>query len=303
MTKLVFCGMCLALCCHSAQSQSHVPEPVVNLGDTSFLDAMGGPGLLVEEIGDGTHSVKVADGSGHTVSATPAINTISGMTHVAWLSNHRILKAWYGVEVVAVAADVNAGIQGSARGWADLTVSPLILQWAERNIHKIRIDQRIVFDFELPTGEYRRDSNVNIGSNTYTVHPYYAVTLLSRKHFETSWRIHYLWNGRNDAPPLATGARSTQAGQAVHFNATVGYALPHGLWVGANGYFLKQVTAPLIEGVALRNSPEQVGAIGPGVAWNLGRFLLYANAYHELGSENRAEGNKIVARFQWIVGK
>jgi len=28
--------------------------------------------------------------------------------------------------------------------------------------------------------------------------------------------------------------------------------------------------------------------------WNLGRCLLYANAYHELGAQESAEGNKIV---------
>jgi hypothetical protein len=41
----------------------HPSEPTVNLGDTSFLDAMGGPGLLIEEIGDGSHDGKVANGT------------------------------------------------------------------------------------------------------------------------------------------------------------------------------------------------------------------------------------------------
>jgi hypothetical protein len=144
---------------------------------------------------------------------------------------------------------------------------------------------------------------LSLSSHTFTVHPYYATTLFPTKRIETSLRVHYLWNGTNNSPPFATAARSTQAGQAIHFNATAAYRLLHGVWIGANGFYLKQVTDPKIDGVRLTNSPEQVGAIGPGAVWDLGRCLLYANAYHELGAENRPEGNKIVLRAQWIVGK
>jgi len=211
--------------------------------------------------------------------------------------------AWYGVEVVAVAAHADAGAQGNAGGWGDLTVSPLILQWKGQTLHRVRIDQRIVFDFDLPVGEYRRTAAVNLSSHAFTVHPYYAITVLPAKRIETSWRVHYLWNSHNDDPPLASGARSTQAGQAIHFNATAGYNVYRHLWIGANGYYLKQVTPPAVNGVPLMDSPEQVGAIGPGAVLNLGRVLLYANAYHEVAAKNRPEGDKLVLRVQWIVGK
>jgi hypothetical protein len=36
-------------------AQAHVAKLAVNLGDTSFLEARGGPGLLVEEIGGNPH--------------------------------------------------------------------------------------------------------------------------------------------------------------------------------------------------------------------------------------------------------
>ena len=304
MTKsIIFAAICMALGLIPMEAQSHVAEPAVNLGDTSFLDAIGGPGLLMEEIGDGSHSGKVEDGEGHAITGAPAINSLSGLTHIAWLSNRRVIGGWYGVEVVGVAAHVNAGASGTAAGWGDTTVSPFILQWSEQKVGNVRIDQRVVLDFDLPTGEYQRDSNVNLNSHAFTVHPYYAITAFPQKHLETSWRIHYLWNATNEAPPFDTQALSTQAGQAVHFNATTAYGFPHGLWVGANGYLLKQVAAPRVNGLSVANSPEQVGAIGPGVVWASKRYLLYANAYHEFDAENRPEGNKIVLRIQWILGK
>jgi hypothetical protein len=48
---------------------------------------------------------------------------------------------------------------------------------------------------------------------------------------------------------------------------------------------------------------EQVGAIGLGAMGEVGSFLLYANAYHELGAVNRPEGDKVVVRVQWLPGR
>jgi len=282
----------------SLVAQTHVPEPAVNLGDTSFLDGIAGPGIVIEEIGDGAHEGTVVDGSGNPISGTGAVNSISELTHIAWLTHKTILGGWYGTEVVAAAAHVNAGSAGQSGGWGALTVSPFILQWSERKIGKVPIDQRVVVDFDLPVGAYTRSSAVNISANAFTVHPYYAITAFPIKRIETSWRVHYLWNSTNDRPPIAIGAQSTQAGQAIHFNATVGYNFGKHLWIGPNAYYLRQITDGRVNGVPLRNSPEQVAAIGPGMVWTSGKWFFYANGYHELGVKNRPEGNKLVLRVE-----
>jgi hypothetical protein len=202
------------------------------------------------------------------------------------------------VEVVLSAAHVNAGAQGEAGGLGAPTVAPFILQWPEHRVLGMAIDQRFVADFDLPTGQYSRMSNANIGDNAFTVHPYYALTAFPVKRLETSWRVHYLWNSTNNDPPISTGARSTQAGQAIHFNATAAYKIWKGLWIGPNAYYRKQITDGKIDAVALHNSPEQLGAIGPGMVWNSGSWFFYANAYQEFGAENRATGHKLVLRIE-----
>lgn len=296
-------GLLLVLNCPVARGQMHPSEPAVNLGDTTFLDGIAGPGLLVEEIGDMNHSGKFADSAGRTSDSGQALNAISGLTHIAWLSKRSILSAWFGGEVIVPAAHVNAGSTGSAGGWGNIIVAPLILQWNMREVGPVAVYQRVGFDFFLPTGQYLRTGNVNLGSNAFAIDPYYAITALPTRHVETSWRFQYLWNSVNHAPPLASGARSTQAGQAVHLDGTAAYLLPHSVWVGANGYYLKQVTSPLVNGIQLDNSAEQVGAIGPGAMWDLGDFLLYADTYHEMGAVNRPEGNKLVVRVMWLPGR
>jgi hypothetical protein len=97
--SMILAAICMALGLTPLKAQTHVAEPAVNLGDSGFLDGIGGPGLLVEEIGDGSHSGKVEDSEGHAIAGAPAINSLSGLTHIAWLSNLRMIGAWYGVEV------------------------------------------------------------------------------------------------------------------------------------------------------------------------------------------------------------
>lgn len=298
LTRMLCIAMLVGVQPTCLPGQSHVSEPAVNLGDTSFLDAPAGPGFVVEQIGDAAHDGRLTDSAGNTVPGSGWVNSISGLTHIAWITPRQFLGGWYGIEVVLSAAHVNAGAQGEAGGLGATTVSPFILQWAERRFLGMAIDQRFVADFDLPTGQYSRTSNLNIGNKTFTVHPYYAITAFPAKRIETSWRVHYLWNSANNTPATGTGTQTTQAGQAIHFNATAAYKIWKGLWIGPNAYYLKQITDGKIDGVALRNSSEQVGAIGPGMVWNRGSWFYYANAYQEFGAENRPTGHKLVMRIE-----
>jgi hypothetical protein len=301
MKKRVLCTTILiVLSCIATHGQSHVAEPAVNLGDSSFLDGLGGPGFLTEEMIDIEHDGRITNSSGQTVPGSGSVNSISGLSHVAWLSHQQILGGWYGLEVVGVPAYVDAGSQGHRGGFADLTVSPFILQWSEKRIVGMPIDQRFDVDFGIPTGTYSPTSAVNLGSNSFNVQPYYVITAFPTKRVETSWRFHYLWNSQNNAPPISTGAHSTQAGQAIHFNATAAYNVYKGLWIGPNGYYLSQITDGRINGVPLRNSPEQVAAIGPGLVWTRGKWFFYANEYQEFGARNRATGEKTVLRIEKV---
>ena len=72
------------------RAQQHPQEPTVNLGDTSFLDALGAPGVLLEQIGDSSHSGTKTDGSGQVVARAPGVNSISGLTHGVVLTKHKL---------------------------------------------------------------------------------------------------------------------------------------------------------------------------------------------------------------------
>ena len=93
---------------------------------------------------------------------------------------------------------------------------------------------------------------------------------------------------------------TSQAGQAIHFNATASYEIVKNVYVGANGYYLKQITDARINGIPVPDAREQIGGIGPGAVVNRGKWFFYVNAYHEVGAENLPEGNKLVLRVEKV---
>jgi hypothetical protein len=274
--------------------------PAVNLGDTSFLDGIAFPGWVVEQIGQGVHDNKTADSSGQTLPQTTDVNSGASLTHIAWLSHTRFLGGWYGAEIVLSAAYADTGGHGIGQGLGDVTFGPLILQWPKHMLFGMPIYQRATLDFDAPLGKYSQNANVNIGNNAWEINPYYAVTLFPTKKLETSWRVHYLWNGTNSSPPISENAQTTQAGQAVHFNATASYEIFKNVHVGANGYYLKQITDARANGLALPNSKQQIGAIGPGAVVNRGKWYFFVNGYHEVGAQNMSSGNKLVLRVEKV---
>ncbi|HTU50689.1 MAG TPA: transporter [Acidobacteriaceae bacterium] len=284
-----------------AHAQQSPTLPAVNLGDTSFLDAIAFPGWLVELIGQGVHDNKTLNNAGQVVPQITDINSGALLLHIAWLAHHpRILGAWYGTEIVLTGAYVDTGGHGVGQGLGDFTFAPIILQWPKHTVFGMPIYQRVTFDIDAPIGRYSPESTVNIGNNAWDIHPYYAVTLFPAKRIETSWRIHYLWDATNHAPPLSENAKTSQAGQAIHFNATASYEIIKNVYVGANGYYLKQITDARINDTPVPNACEQIGGIGPGAVVNRGQWFFYVNAYHEVGAENLPEGNKLVLRVEKV---
>src|ERR1700685_1113062 len=77
LAKLLCVAMLIGLHSISLPGQSHVSEPAVNLGDTSFLDALGGPGFVVEQIGDAAHDGRVTNSAGKAVPDASAVKSIS----------------------------------------------------------------------------------------------------------------------------------------------------------------------------------------------------------------------------------
>jgi hypothetical protein len=283
-----------SLVCSSATKAQTPALPPVNMGNTTFLDGIAEPGFVAEEIAFVVHDDRLPSTSNHSPPQNPDINTEVALTHLAWISRAHLLGGWPGAETLFSADHVQVGRIGSSWGAGDATIGP-ILQWPERHIFGMPIYQRAALDFDVPSGTYSRQAPVNIGSHAWDVHPSYTVTAMPYKHVETSWRLHYLWDGRNDSPPISSGAKTEQAGQAVHGNGTLAYEVRKHAYLGLNAYYLRQLTRHQLDGVSVPGL-QQIAGIGPGAVVQEGKWFYFANTYHELGARDMPEGNKLTLR-------
>jgi hypothetical protein len=276
--------------------------PPVNLGGSSFMDALGRPGILVHESFAVTDAQHFTGPEGQTLPGQNSLLAVATLTHLAFSLPQEILGGHWGAEVLLPLGYVHVhtfASDGSARGLGDLIVSPLVFQFPELRVFERPLFQRLDFDFVLPTGQYRQDASVSVGNHLFSFNPYYAFTLLLTDRLETSWRIHYLWNSANTAPPVAYQAGRIQPGQAMHFNGAVSYALWPEFRIGVAGYYLKEVTNSTIDGRSLVGSRERVGALGPGFSISHQSFRTVVNGYLEFAGQNRPEGGRLSVSFYY----
>jgi hypothetical protein len=288
----------------SAAVQSQVNLPPVNLGGSSFMDGVAGPGWLFQETVILYDATDFTDSEGSNIPGDNEVDSIVALTQFSLVTEKQLFGGFYGAEVLLPIVDVDVdtgfGPNGSSTGIGDLIISPFIIQWMHGKLFDKPYWHRLNFDFMLPTGKYDSDKSVNIGSNVWSFNPYYAFTLEVSPKFEISGRLHYLWNSENDDPSPRLAADDTQPGQAFHMNYSASYEFMPGWRAGLAGYYLKQLTDHQIDNRDIANSKEQVFAIGPGVSYAAKGQFFNLNAYFESNAENRTEGTNITLRYSKV---
>jgi hypothetical protein len=287
---------------------SQVSEPPVNLGATSLIDGVSGPGVLFEPvILEGYTANHFNDGTGRRVPGANTFDTWSNLFHGVYVTSDRVLGGFYGVGLIVPIAHLDIqtsfGPRGEQTGVGDLILSPLIISWPGHTLFHRPYFSRFETLIALPTGQYDAAQSVNVGTNTYSITSYYAFTLFIQPKWETSWRLHYLYNSVNDDPFEALQAKNTQAGQAFHLNYATSYQALPSVRAGFNGYFFQQLTDDRLNGVSIKNSKERVLAVGPAVAISALGCVLFANLDAEAAALNRPEGYRFNLRLQRVFAK
>ena len=293
-------GYLLLSFCFQVNAADPVKLPSVNLGNTSFLDGVAGPGTLVLISATRISADQFNDNNGDALPGSNNIDVSVLLTQYAKITKKKIWGAYYGWEVLLPLVDIkpdtsftNLPNRGS-RGTGDLIVSPFMLQWTDSTLFGKRYFHRLNLIFTLPTGNYNSSRDVNTGSNTYRFNPYYAGTLFINDKWASSFRMHYLWDGKNNSP---TGPfDSTQAGNAFHINLAASYQFTPKWRVGLSGYYLKQTTEDRINGISQEDSKEQAFGLGPGLFFKHNKTSCTLNSYFEFQVENRPEAYRFLAK-------
>jgi len=289
--------------------------PSLNLGFTSFLDGAppSGPGWYAQQYLQFYRSARLKDADGNNALIptydgrlrTAEVDANIGITQLVYQSDQPLLlNGKWGLNLMLPYAGLdldpdNGPIQASSANLGDLLVGPF-LQWDPiMGPNGPRFVQRVELQMLLPTGDYDADKAINPGSNVFSFDPYWAATFFATSKWTASWRLHYLWNAKNNDPFKLLGVDDSQAGQAIHLNFASAYeVIPQRLRLGLNGYYLKEITDKRLDGKRIKDSKEQVLGLGPGLVYHLSKHdHLFFNAYWETAAENRPEGSRFNLRF------
>ena len=270
-------------------------EPAVNLGFTSFLDGgpPAGPGLYFTEYLQYYTADKLAD----LPIPDPSVDVWVSLNQLVYQSKEELIAGGkWGIDLIVPLVSIDSQpLPDNGAGLGDILVGPF-LQWDPvMGKNGPLFMQRIELQMIVPTGKYDQDKALNPGSNFFSFNPYWAATLFYSPRMTVSWRLHYLWNARNERP--FGGADSAQAGQAVHGNFAAAYeVIPKVLRLGVNGYFFRQLSDSRIDG-AKQPGKEKVLAIGPGALLSFSQDThLFVNAYFERKAAYRPQGERYVVR-------
>jgi hypothetical protein len=281
-------------------------QPNVNLGFTSFLDGAppAGPGLYLSEYLQYYTADQINDESGDKIDSFEGVDVWVLMNQLIYQSDQPILFGGkWGLNVMLPIVSIDADVlPDNGSGLGDLLIGPY-LQWdpimgANGPLMVNRIELQTIF----PTGKYDSDDLLNPGSNHFSFNPYWSATVFLGPKATVSWRLHYLWNGKNDDFSFGGAMPSDvdlEPGDAVHANFSAAYeVLPKQLRLGFNGYWYDQISDTKVDGNKDKSLEEKVFAIGPGAVWHFSQDThLFLNAYFETDAESRPEGERYNMRF------
>jgi len=310
------------LCCGLASRMAFAAEPAVNTGNTSFMDGFGDPtgyGFTYMNYLSWANARSIKDSSGNDVPifVEPRLNAIVDLNqfiYSVWVPESFVAQPGLDVIVplVELSSSFGAGgpaLQDNGFGLGDITFGPF-MQFKPIHVdHRPIFAHRLEFDVVAPTGKYDPTKEINPGSNTWAINPYWAATLLPIARVEISTRFNYLYNFKNANPihsPLGTPT-STQEGQAIFDNFAVAYeilahnetrAWAHSLRVGLNGYYFKQISQNKVDGNSGSGTLEQTLGLGPGAMWvPSSNDAVWLNVYFETAVKNRFASDMFQIRY------
>jgi hypothetical protein len=302
-------ALALAIVALAASARASAVEPPVNLGFTSFIDGFGHPrgfGFAYIQYTRFAYAGSYSDGNGGPGPfVAPRFDTFVTLHQFLYaFPRPRHFFAHPGMYILLPvvglqwsAAPSSLQLQANPFGVGDLSFAGFLqFDPVVRSAAGIVFVQRLELAANAPTGRYDPTKQINPGTNTWYLNPYWAATLEFPPRLELSVRLQYIYDFKNDNPGEA-GVNNTQAGQAVFGNFALAYEVAPRFRLGLNGYFFKQVSDSLSNGMVVPGRREQVIALGPGALWTFGKEALWFNVYAEFAVRNRFENDVFQVRW------
>lgn len=170
-----------------------------------------------------------------------------------------------------------AGQTDKEEGLGDVLVGLVLGHHHSPKLHTVAI-----LDVYLPTGDFKKDKQTNIGTNRLTIEPAYGVTYLDGK-YNFDVRMGYLINGKNSDTDY-------KSGDEFHLDYAAGLTY-NDFTVGVGGYYQQQLKNDEVNGQEILNSKAKGFAIGPSIKYQKGPWFATFKYQKELVAENKTQGD------------
>ena len=273
----------------------------------SFVDALPGePGFAAFSYftyynGDasGGREIPIAGQITANIDATYYYESLGGF----WVTPLKILGANYGIgaSIPFVWADVDAEVtipsagslkrSDSVSGLGDIEFWPLTLGWRALG-NDLHVDA--LFGIYAPSGKFEKGRLANEGLGYWTFEPGVLITYLGQKNgLEFTTYIGADFNTQNTETDYTSG-------DVFHIDATMAQHLPLGrgvIGVGANGFYLQQLTGDSGSGAHLGSFKEMTAGVGPVLSYTAQfektTFAAELKWLPQLGTDKTLEGDYI----------
>jgi len=199
----------------------------------------------------------------------------------------------------------NPGGAFQANGFANLTISPVILHWALSPTQSVTLG----LDLMPNTGTYSPSKPLNVGTNYTTISPVFAYRYADPKAFEFAVEPRLLLNGTNtdSVNPFTGLPQQYKSGDALVVDFNAGYNF--GAWkLGVVGGYTHQYTDDTINGIKAFNAAGiQDGNrlrslnFGPSITYNAGPVQINLNYQHTFHVENGTKAETVWANLAFPI--
>jgi hypothetical protein len=290
-----------------------VPPPkAINLGSTSFFDALGRTeeGFSWLQYGRFENLDRITDSRGKTSAyfKGTSIQVFSALTQIVYASN------WhpFGGDAVSFtaavpliylssdfAADSAVKLRDNGFGIGDLVWGPSYQSRLYRQNDRPVIGFRFSLQILSPTGDFNKRASINQSAGYWAINPYLSVTYLPTASLELSTRLNYQYNLKTSnfaAPPQIPGLiyNTGQAGQICYGNFDASYAVAEKIRLGMNGYFLQSLNPDRTNNQVVPGSEVSAVSLGPGGRYTFNKTnAVNVNVYFPIESRNGSPGPQV----------
>lgn len=292
MVRKLLCVVLFLALCSSAFAGGSAVYP--NGAEGFWMGAVPPPGTYYINYDLFYSSHKFMNNHGSETRTGPlgnfTIDVFANVSRLLYVSEAKFFGGNWAAHIFVPYQDVNikSAINSHTSGLGDIIIDPFILAWHWPNLHIVS-----ALDIYVPTGDYERGRLSNLSANAFVYEPILAVTYMTPvKGLTTSAKFMYdIPEANKDfTHPFLPVSGELKYGQEFHFDYSVDYMINPEWKAGVGGYYYTQTTNDKLNGVSLENARSQVFAIGPGVEFSRGRFIVSFRTQFEMFAKNKAEG-------------